>query len=75
MFAADAGKLWVLNEVERTYRWMERYVEWGSARVEACSGDQVDIFTGGCEGTGRVGRRCRPGRSHTGARAWWADAV
>ena len=31
MFAADAGKLWVLNGVQWTCRWIERKVEWLSA--------------------------------------------
>ena len=52
MFAADAGKLWVLNGVQRTRRWMERKVEWLSAGEKACAIRQPEMPWRVCEGIG-----------------------
>ena len=52
MFAADAGKLWVLNGVSRPRGWVERQVEWLSAGEKACASYQPEIPWGACEGIG-----------------------
>ena len=75
MFAADAGKLWVLNGVQRTRRGIERKVEWLSAGENACASRQPEILGGGVKGSGEEGWVDRHVTRHTRARAWWADAV
>ena len=44
MFAADAGKLWALNGVQRTRRWIKRQEEWLSAGENACATRYPDIL-------------------------------
>jgi hypothetical protein len=42
MFAADAGKLWVLNGVQWTRHWIKRQEEWLSEGENACATRQPE---------------------------------